>query len=181
MKINHKLLVFVLFVAMSILGRFLPHMWNMTPVGALAIVASLKLGLSWGLALPLVVLLVSDLFLGFYLWPIMLSVYLCTILYSLFGFLARSKKFGFILLGTSFSSLLFFIFTNMAVWAFGTMYPHNFYGLVSSYFMALPFFTNQFLGDLLFVSSAILLWELSVNLISVFRKTSLSKAKIQNN
>ena len=92
MKINHKFLVFGLLLLVSIAGRFLPHMWNMTPIGALAIVASLKLGLAWGLALPLVTLLVSDLFLGFYSWPIMLSVYLLTVIYSLSGFLVSGSR-----------------------------------------------------------------------------------------
>jgi hypothetical protein len=52
--------------------------------------------------------------------------------------------------GTLSASIIFFIITNYAVWAFGTMYPHTVNGLFQSYMMALPFFKNSVLGDMFY-------------------------------
>ena len=43
----------------------------------------------------------------------------------------------------------FFLLSNFAVWAFGTMYPHNWSGLIQCYTMAIPFFRNTFASDLI--------------------------------
>jgi hypothetical protein len=48
------------------------------------------------------------------------------------------------------SSLAFFLITNFAVWAFFSWYPHTFAGLVSCFTLALPFFRNTLLGDLVY-------------------------------
>jgi hypothetical protein len=37
----------------------------------------------------------------------------------------------------------FFLLSNYAVWAAGTMYPHNFSGLTACYIAALPFYRND--------------------------------------
>jgi hypothetical protein len=46
------------------------------------------------------------------------------------------------------ASLLFFVITNFAVWAFGTMYPKSAAGLAECYIAALPFFRYTLAGDL---------------------------------
>jgi hypothetical protein len=46
------------------------------------------------------------------------------------------------------SSLVFFVSTNFAVWAFGTTYSHDLTGLLTCYVAALPFFKNTLVGDL---------------------------------
>jgi hypothetical protein len=48
------------------------------------------------------------------------------------------------------SSLLFFVLTNLGVWAFGHMYPKTAAGLIACYTAALPFFRNTLEGDLLY-------------------------------
>ena len=56
-------LCFILFAAIL---RILPHPWNFTPVGAMALFAGAKLGRSWkAFLLPLVALFAGDLFVGF--------------------------------------------------------------------------------------------------------------------
>ena len=60
------------------------------------------------------------------------------------------KKFSNIALGTLAGSVIFFLLTNTAVWAFGTMYVHDLSGLFTSYYYALPFFRNELLGDLFY-------------------------------
>lgn len=53
--------------------------------------------------------------------------------------------------GTTLGAIIFFLLTNAAVWAFGTMYPHTLSGLMESYTMAIPFFRNSLLGDIFFI------------------------------
>jgi hypothetical protein len=45
-------------------------------------------------------------------------------------------------------SLIFFVATNFAVWAFSGMYPLTWQGLVQCYTAALPFLDKTVLGDL---------------------------------
>ena len=49
------------------------------------------------------------------------------------------------------SSLLFFLLTNFGVFLLG--YPHTIQGLLTCYTLALPFFVNTIIGDLLFTHS----------------------------
>ena len=87
----------------------------------------------------------TDLFLGFHM--IMPFVYLSFMCISYIGI--NSEK---ITNGTIFgSSLLFFLVTNFGVWFFG--YPNTLAGLVSCYTLALPFFVNTIIGDLVFTHS----------------------------
>jgi hypothetical protein len=48
------------------------------------------------------------------------------------------------------SSVLFFITTNLGVWAFEGMYPKTAEGLIACYTAALPFFRNTLEGDLFY-------------------------------
>jgi hypothetical protein len=175
MNNKQKIILVMFLVVISVLGRFIPHLWNMTPVGALSVLLTSKLGILYSIPFLLATLAVSDFFLGSYMLPIMITVYISFGLYVAIAFLLRKKGFNFTVFGTFVSSFLFFVITNFAVWYFGTMYPHNLEGLVSSYFMALPFFVNQVLGDLFFVSAGFLVWDLSVKAFSLNKKISVSE------
>jgi len=94
-------------------------------------------------------MILSDVILGFH--STQLVVYLCFILIGLIGNYALNKPslklVGFASLA---SSGLFFIVTNFAVWAFGTMYEKTLNGLLTCYLMAIPFFWNTLIGDLFY-------------------------------
>src|ERR1700675_1898087 len=78
-------LCFILFAAIV---RILPHPWNFTPVGAMALFAGAKLGRSWrAFPLPLVALFAGDVFVGFH--KLMFAVYLSFALSVLVGILFR--------------------------------------------------------------------------------------------
>ena len=47
-------------------------------------------------------------------------------------------------------SLLFFVFTNLAVWLSGQLYPLTGSGLAACYVAAIPYYRNSVLGDMLF-------------------------------
>jgi hypothetical protein len=59
----------------------------------------------------------------------------------------NTKKVVFVSL---LASILFFVITNFAVWAFSGMYPKTAFGLGEAYFLAIPFFRNTILGDLFY-------------------------------
>ena len=161
MTFKQKLIIAFGLISVAIIGRLVPHLWNMTPIAGVAILAGARLGWKWGIVIPVLGMFASDIFIGFYSFPIMLSVYFSFALAGVAGYLVRkSGKVGTVLGGSALSAVLFFIVTNGAVWAFGAMYPHNFNGLLLSYIAGLPFFQNQILGDLFFTSALFAVWEM---------------------
>lgn len=153
-----KYIIPTLLIILGLSSRLLPHPANFAPISAIAIFAALYLPKKYSLVIPLVAMFISDIFIGFYSLPIMISVYASFIIMSLIGLLVRKnnhtspagKKILNILSGTLIGSISFFLITNFAVWMFGTMYIHNFSGLLDSYIAAIPFFRNSLLGDLFY-------------------------------
>lgn len=169
MKFQQKLLISIGLIAIAVVGRLVPHLWNMTPIAGVAILAGARLGWKWGIATPLIGMFMSDIFIGFYSFPVMLAVYLSFALAGLVGYFVRkSGRVGTILGGSVLSAVLFFIVTNGAVWAFGAMYPHNLNGLLMSYVAGLPFFQNQILGDLFFTTALFAAWEAEKAIVEKF-------------
>lgn len=161
-----KLIPAFVLIALGIAARFLPHPANFAPIGAIAIFSGLYLPKKWALSLPLAAMFFSDLFIGLYAWPIMLSVYAGFVIMGLIGLLVRkNKKLSTILGGTILGGVIFYLLTNAAVWAFGSLYPRTPAGLMQSYVMAIPFFRNSLLGDLFYTGvlvgayEAVMLWQ----------------------
>lgn len=154
---QHKLLIFLAFAtAISIVARLLPHPPNFAPIAALAMFAGVYASRisKWHLLTPLGAMLLSDAMLGFYEWKIMAVVYGSFFAIGLLGLLIRmfEARLQTVVLGTLTGSILFFLTTNFAVWAFSGMYAPTLDGLLLSYYMALPFFKFTLLGDLFYVS-----------------------------
>lgn len=149
---SHWVLI-VLLILFGFVLRLAPHAANVAPIAAIALFGSLYLPKRLALVLPLGVMLISDIFLGFYGWQIMASVYGSFLLVGIIGLWVRTHKtFTTVVLATVAGSCSFFFITNAAVWAFGTMYPHTISGLMQSYAMGLPFFRNTLLGDIVYVT-----------------------------
>ena len=111
--------------------------------------------------LPLTVMAASDTVIGGYDWDLMAVVYAALTLPSLFGAAlqrvapnAQGRSLAgctAVLMSASLaSSVLFFLSTNLAVWAWSNMYDHTSAGLINCYVRALPFFRHTLEGDLLF-------------------------------
>jgi len=145
-----KFFVALLIIGFSIAFRFLPHPANFAPVAAAAMVAAVYLGGFWAVVVPVSIMFFSDLFIGFYDWPIMLAVYGSFILIGLLNLLSQKRDFVSVIFRSVFASLFFFIVTNWAVWQFGNLYSYGLDGLFQSYLMAVPFFRNALLGDMIF-------------------------------
>jgi hypothetical protein len=150
-RMGSDLLLAGALVALVVIARLLPHAPNFTPVAAAALFAGTMLhhrGIA--LAVPLASLIASDAVLGFYDWRVMSVVYVSLALPATIGMLAKHVRVSRMLVPAALTgSLLFFVTTNFAVWAFSGMYPQTMDSLIACYIAALPFLKNTIAGDLL--------------------------------
>ncbi len=142
-------------VALRVLRHFglvdLPP--NVAPIAAVALFGACMLPRRLALLLPLGAMLTSDLIIGVYHPGIMASVYGSFLLTVAIGWRLRGRRNPLaVYIASLASSTTFFLLTNAAVWAFGTLYPKTAGGLASAYVAGMPFFRNTLLGDLGFVS-----------------------------
>ena len=150
------------FIVAAVILRLVPHLPNFAPIAALALFGGTYLNKRYALVIPILVMLISDYFIGFYNLWIMLSVYGTFILIGLIGLWLKKHKTVPNVIGASlFGSIIFFLVTNFAVWAVPhSMYAHNLQGLLQSYIMGLPFFRNTILGDMFYVGVMFGFYEL---------------------
>lgn len=144
---------FTVLASVLILGaaitRLLPHPPNVTPLAGMALVGAAYLDKRFAFAIPLVALLVSDIYIGFH--SVMPFTYGSFLLIALIGlWLRRNKKPVYLAAASLASSIIFFIVTNFGVWVVqNSMYPKTIEGLAACYLAAVPFFRNTVIGDLL--------------------------------
>ena len=140
---NKRELILIGFVMLVVLVRLIPHPPNFTPIIALALFGGSTFKNKWfGISLPILAMVISDLYLGFY--SISIWVYSSFFLISVLGTYWKKIKITNIFI----SSLLFFTITNFGVWLGG--YPKTIEGFLLCYTMALPFFINSLLGTFFF-------------------------------
>jgi hypothetical protein len=153
---NWHLVIFLL--VLGLVGRLFPHLPNFAPLTAIALVAGMRLRLSWAVMVILSLTVFTDLLLGVYDWRIMLLVYVCYFLFPLLGsVLMRGSGVWSKLFGVLAASFIFFIVTNFAVWLFSGMYDLSWPGILECYWLALPFWRNSLLGDLFFTGGLLIL------------------------
>ncbi len=129
-------------------SRLIPHPWNFTAIGAMALFAGSQMpNKALAFLAPLLSLLWTDAVLGFH--GTVFYVYAAVALITIIGFYAQGK-FTRIALGSLAGSVLFFTITNLGVWMAGSLYPKTLEGLAQCFAMAVPFFQNQLLGDLFY-------------------------------
>ena len=151
----------VVLLSVTLLGRWLPHPPNFSPILAVAVFAGFALRGPASLLLVMGSVFVSDLWLGFH--DLMWVTYPCLLLITGAGTClprpALNPKSWFWWLGTGVSAaVLFFLVTNLAVWWFSEMYPHTAAGLTDCFVMALPFFHNSMLSTCLYLCGFALAW-----------------------
>lgn len=143
-------------------SRLLKHPYNFTPITAMSVFAGCYLRKHWGLIFPLGGMLVSDYFIGFYDWKLMIAVYIGIGISFYVGWCMRGKiRWYRVILAALISSLFFFFVSNFAVWIFYEWYPHTLAGLVQCFIMALPFFKNSLAGDLIYTGAIFGAYELA--------------------
>lgn len=140
--INKSVFV-VSLIFFAILSRFLPHPPNFTPITAIALLSTKGFINRWvAFLIPIVSLFISDLFLG--LHSTIPFVYGSFILIALLGRYVKKINILTVLL----SSSIFFLVTNLGVWLLH--YPLSVEGIFQCYILALPFFLNTVIGDLVY-------------------------------
>lgn len=146
-----------LLVLAGVLSRLLPHPPNAVALGAIALYAGARLPRRWALTIPLAILIASDYALDYaHGYPFYFASRLTT--YAVFTLVALGGSFapreagpmargGYAVA----ASTAFFLVSNLAVWFEGTGYdfPRTFAGLMSTYAVAIPFYQNSLIADLL--------------------------------
>ena len=140
-------------LALGIFSRVVIHIPGFTPVIALALFSGVYLKRSYAVIVPVLLMMVSDLFLGWhdtilYTWGSM------ALISGLGIWLKNHKTPRSIITLSAASSIIFFLITNFGAWL--SLYPHTPEGLMTSYIAALPFFRNELLSTLIY--GALLFW-----------------------
>jgi hypothetical protein len=147
----NKLATPLTFILIGVVARILPHPPNFAPIGAMALFGGTYMSKKQSLIVPLTAMIVSDLFIGFDSVEMRLTVYGTFLLIVGLGFVLKkhvnTKNAVFASLA---ASLLFFITTNFAVWAFGSMYSRTPGGLIECFTLAIPFLRSTVMGDIFY-------------------------------
>jgi hypothetical protein len=149
-KIRFTVLVGMILAATA--ARLLPHPPNFSPIAALALFAGASFASRrTAFALPLGALLLSDVVLGFSsITPV---VYGSFALITCLGFWVQPRpRLGRIAGASVAGALLFFVLTNLGVWALAGLYPKTSTGLADCFIAAVPFFRNTLAGDLFYTA-----------------------------
>ncbi len=144
--IDSKPLVFAIVLLVLGLFRLVPHPPNLTPVVAIAMLATVWFKRPLMRAgIPILIMLVTDTFIGFHeLAPV---IYLSMIIAGLFGHMIKKEaSLKNAAIASVSASIVFFTLSNFGVWVTSGMYPKTMMGLLTCYQMAIPFFHNTVTG-----------------------------------
>lgn len=143
-------ILFVVLVGIAVASRLLPHAPNFTALIAVGLLAAaLFRSRILAAAVPMAAMVISDAVIGGYDARLMLAVYVAMMLPIALRPLLSGRAMALRVGAASIlCSILFFVITNGAVWAFGSMYEPSAAGLAACFAAALPFFKYQLAGDL---------------------------------
>ena len=158
MKTQNKQLVFIAggLILLAAVSRLIPHPPNFAPIASLAIFGGTVINnKKYALILPLGALLLSDILFelftstkGFYDIS-QTFVYGAFILITFLATKIKTVSTKNILFACLWSGAIFFILSNFGVWLTGVFYPKTLAGLMQCYTAAIPFYKNEFFGNML--------------------------------
>lgn len=149
LAIHKPALIALALIIAGIALRLVPHAANFAPVGAIAIFGGAILSARYALWLPLIIMIVSDVVLGFH--DTILFTWGGFMLVSLFGVALKNRSNAErIPIGALGSAIIFYIVSNFGVWVEGKLYAHTLQGLLDCYISALPFLRTSLIADLMF-------------------------------
>lgn len=142
-------------IAVAALSRLIGAQANFAAVASVALFAGFFFrSRLLAVSIPLMALLISDLVIGFYDWREMLVAYMLALVPVLMRTLiARdtlSSKAKSVFTLACVNAAIFFVFSNLAVWAFGTLYAHSADGLIACYIKAIPFALGTLASNLVY-------------------------------
>ena len=155
-----KTLIF--FVSILVLSRLIPHPPNFTPlIAGVVFLPFLINDRKIIVFLPAIILLISDLILGFH--NHMLWTYGSFILISLLTIRIFKENLQRLLLTSFLAPSVFFVVSNFGVWFSSGIYSKDIIGLFECYILALPFYSSSLLSTLLFATAFYLVRHYIVN------------------
>lgn len=151
--LNKQFLILSVMVLAASLSRMLTnelHLWNFTPIAAMALFSGAQFrDKKYAFLVPIAAMIITDAIIGFH--PGVWDVYATLIVITLIGFTLRNNIRVLPIIGASLlSSLLFFTVTNFFVWVGAGLYPHTWAGLTACFAAGIPFFGNTIAGDLFY-------------------------------
>ncbi len=145
-----------LLILVGVLTRFMPHLPNAVPLGAITLYAGARLPRWVAVLVPLAILAIFDLIFklttSFPFFPSQLVSYAIFAALAVVGGYVRKDAGPFTRVGMSvFASTVFFLVSNFAVWAEGSGYgfSRDLAGLLATYSVGLLFYGYQLLTDLI--------------------------------
>ena len=133
-------MVAFLLIFLGIASRLMPHTSQFTAILAVAFFAGLYLKGWKAIAVPLALMIISDVIIGFH--DTMFFTWGSMVLAIAIGLLLHQRKnFVTVLGGSIASAVVFFIVSNFGAWL-SPLYPHTWQGLQECYVMAIPFFRS---------------------------------------
>jgi len=137
-------------IGFDVAARLLPHVPGFMPVAASALFAGRMLRApALAVIVPLAAMALSGIAMAADDWQVSLIVYAAITLPAFAGMLARRWHGAVPVVAAMVTcSLIFFLVTNLAAWAFSGMYPLTAQGLTQCYVAALPFLDKTVAGDL---------------------------------
>ena len=166
-SMNKKSILIVTgFIVFAALTRLLPHAYNFTPLGAIALFGAAYFPKKkWALIIPILAFWISDLLLNNFIYSEyydgvtlltsgMLYIYGSIAMIVILGYYILTKiTVGRVLGGALGAAIIFFIVSNFGVWISGSMYPMTFEGLLACYTAAIPFFHYTIAGNVVYCAA----------------------------
>ena len=165
-KILNNVAIAAILILLAVVTRIIPHLWNFTAVGAIFLFSTFYFkNRSVRFLIPIAIMLCSDLCLYWlnstpFAGP---GIYLCLMLYIPVSFILikKVKIINIALAGIS-GATLFFITSNFLVWIQGGGYG---LGFIETYAVAIPFYKNAILGNIVWSAVLFGLYALSKSAI----------------
>lgn len=160
-------IVIALCLVLAVAGmRLLPHPANFAPVAAVSIFGGAILPRRVAIWVPLGAMMLSDAVIGFHnLIPVTWGSYALIALAS-----SRWLRKPTILKTAALTisgSIFFFVVTNFAVWLTSGMYARTWNGLAQCFTLALPFFRNTALSDIVYTAALFGIYALATRTAKV--------------
>jgi len=170
-NVNRRPLALTL-VVLGAIARLVPHPWNFAPVGGMSLFAGARLRGWQAYLLPMVLMLVTDPFLGGF--GIATPFVYCSFLINVWiGRRLRTSESPIKIGGAAvICSAQFFLISNLGSWV--GYFPHTFAGLAQCYTLALPFYAPTLVSDLL--SSGVLFGLHAVLSRTVYTRERVAQA-----
>jgi len=156
--------------------RLLPHPWNVTPIGAMALFGGARFRDPRAAYLaPLAAFTLSQFAIGFYaLFPVVALAFVAEACVG--RLLARRRGAWRVATAVVVGSGVFYLVTNFGIWASGISFPRTAAGLAACYVAGIPLYWNTLAGDALY--SALLFggFALAERRFPVLREPALAAA-----